>query len=173
MASSSASQDTIMSAPTWTTDENDADVRQMVISPGMIDQKANVHQDALGHSYHQLPDYYGLCYVTTYSNIYEACKARPRDRKTGERCFFGDQCFTIYKWFERLEAATGISRNNGAFECESRDGLPKIMMVIACSDKVETLPRPAARIQAFKEFLRTKKEPMVKRVRQPRRYGGW
>ncbi|KAI4521938.1 hypothetical protein K525DRAFT_284259 [Schizophyllum commune Loenen D] len=160
MAASSSSSNRPARVSTWTCDENDPDVRRMVITYGMIDQKANVHQDALGHSYHQLPDYHGLCYLTTYSNIYEAWKARPRDRKTGERCFFGDQCFTIYKWFERLEAATGISRNNGAYECESRDGLPKIMLIIACSDN------------AFKEFLRTKKEPMVKRVRQPRIYDG-
>ncbi|KAI5823813.1 hypothetical protein K523DRAFT_366514 [Schizophyllum commune Tattone D] len=150
--------------------KNDEDVRRMVITPGMIDRKAIVHRDALGRSYNQLPDYHGLCYAITYSNIYEMCKARPRDRKTGEQCFFGDRCFTIYKWFERLEAATGISRGHGAHEGELPNGQPIIMMVIACSVKVDTVPRPAARIQAFKDFLRTKREPMVKRFIQPRMY---
>ncbi|KAL1662919.1 hypothetical protein GGF50DRAFT_116529 [Schizophyllum commune] len=170
MASSSTSPNRPTRAPTRTTDENDEDVRRMVITPGMIDRKAIVHRDALGRSYNQLPDYHGLCYAITYSNIYEMCKARPRDRKTGEQCFFGDRCFTIYKWFERLEAATGISRGNGAHEGELPNGQPIIMMVIACSDKVDTVPRPAARIQAFKDFLRTKREPMVKRFIQPRMY---
>ncbi|KAI5884984.1 uncharacterized protein SCHCODRAFT_02558862 [Schizophyllum commune H4-8] len=170
MASSSTSPDLPTCAPTWTTDENDEDVRRMVITPGMIERKADVHRDALGRSYNQLPDYHGLCYAITYSNIYEMCKARPRDCKTGEKCFYGDRCFTIYKWFERLEAATGISRHNGAHEGELPNGTLIVMMVIACSDKVETVPRPAARIQAFKEFLRTKREPMVKRSRQPRMY---
>ncbi|KAI5884988.1 uncharacterized protein SCHCODRAFT_02645955 [Schizophyllum commune H4-8] len=157
---------------TWTCDENDEDCRLMVISPGMVDQKADVYRDERGHCYSQLPDYHGLCYVTTYSNIYESCKARLRDRKTGEKLFYGDQCFTIYKWLERLEAATGISRNNGLYECERRDGMPILMLVIACSDKVDTLPHPKKRIQAFKDFLRTKKEPMVKQIRQPRMYSG-
>ena len=40
--------------------------------------------------------------------------------------------------------------------------------VVACSDKEENLPRPARRIQRFKDFLGTSKEPMVKVFRQPR-----
>ena len=95
------------------------------------------------------------------------CKARPVDRN-GQKCDYGDECFTIFKWFERLEAATGRTRGRGLHECELKNGQPIIMMLVACSDKVETLPRPVARIRAFQEFLGTKKEPMVKRVRQPR-----
>ena len=168
MASISTSPDRPTRAPTWTTDENDEDVRRMVITPGMIDRKAIVHRDALGRSYSQLPDYHGLCYAITYSNIYGMCKARPWDRKTGEQCFFGDRCFTIYKWFERLEAATGVSRDFGLYECELKNGQPIMVMVIACSDRAETVPRPAARIEAFKRFLRIAREPMLRRFNQPK-----
>ena len=138
----------------------------MVITPGMINQKAEVHLDSLGREYCQLPSYYGLCYGITPSNIYNMCKAIPMDRD-GNQCFYGDRCHTIYKWLERLEEATGISRNNGLYECEIRDGLVLIML-IACSDNLETVPRPAARIQAFKDFLRVTIEPVVRRINQPK-----
>lgn len=154
-------------ASTWTCDENDEDVRRMVISPGLVSQKADVHCDSLGHHYAQLPDYHALCYAISYTNIVRMCKARPVDR-SGQKCDYGDECFTIFKWFERLEAATGIIRGRGLHECELKNGQPIIMMFVACSDKVEILPRPAARIRTFQEFLGTKKEPMVKRFVQPR-----
>ena len=154
-------------ASTWTCDENDEDVRRMAISPSLISQKADVHRDSLGHHYAQLPDYHALCYAISYTNIVNMCKARPVDC-SGQKCDYGDECFTIFKWFERLEAATGITRGRSLHECELKNGQPIIMMLVACSDKVETLPRPAARIRAFQEFLGTKKEPMVKRFVQPR-----
>ncbi|KAI5884978.1 uncharacterized protein SCHCODRAFT_0238763 [Schizophyllum commune H4-8] len=154
-------------ASTWTCDENDEDVRRMIITPGMISQKANIHRDSLGRPYSQLSDYHGLCYAITPSNIYNMCKARPKDRE-GNKCFYGDRCFTIYKWFERLEEATGIFRGKGLYECALDDGQPMMILVISCSDKPDTIPRPAARIKAFKDFLGTKREPMVKRFVQPR-----
>ena len=154
-------------ASTWTCDPNDEDERRMVITPGMISQKANIHHDSLGRPYSQLPDYHGLCYAITPSNIYNMCKARPKDRK-GRKCFYGDRCFTIYKWFERLEEATGICRGKGLYECALDDGQPMMILVVACSDKSDTVPRPAARIKAFKDFLGTKREPMFKRFVQPR-----
>ncbi|KAI4520171.1 hypothetical protein K525DRAFT_204350 [Schizophyllum commune Loenen D] len=152
---------------TWTCDENDKDFRRLVFSPSMLNQKADVHLDRLGRSYAQLPPYYGLCYAITYTNIYNLCKALQVDRD-GERIFFGDKCFTIYKWFERLEAATGVSRDFGLYECELKNGQPILVMVIACSDKAETVPRPAARIEAFKRFLRIAREPMLRRFNQPK-----
>lgn len=139
----------------------------MVISRGMISQKADVLRDSLGRCYSQLPDYHALCYAISYSNIYNMCKARPIDRK-GNTCLYADECFTIFKWFERLEAATGITRGRGLHECELKNGQPIILMLVACSDEVETLPRPAKRIREFQQFLGTKKEPMVKRFMQPR-----
>ncbi|KAI5828419.1 hypothetical protein K523DRAFT_364026 [Schizophyllum commune Tattone D] len=156
-------------ASTWTCDESDEDVRRMVITPRMISQKANIHRDSLGRPYSQLPDYHGLCYAITPSNIYNMCKARPIDRQ-GHKCFYGDRCFTIYKWFERLEEATGISRGKGLYECALDDGQPMMILVVACSDEPDTVPRPAARIKAFKDFLGTKREPMFKRFVQPRMY---
>lgn len=167
MASSSDRENSPSRAATWTCDENDDDVRRMVISRGMDNQKADVHQDLHGCYYTQLPDYHGLCYVTTTSKIYNACKAAPVNRK-GEKCFYGDRCFTLHKWFERLEEATGVSHGKGLYECELKNGQPVTIMVIACSDKVETLPHPPARIQAFKNFLHTKKEPIVRRFIQPK-----
>ncbi|KAI5829573.1 hypothetical protein K523DRAFT_384546 [Schizophyllum commune Tattone D] len=155
---------------TWTCDENDKDFRRLVFSPSMLNQKADVHLDRLGRSYAQLPPYYGLCYAITYTNIYNLCKALQVDRD-GERIFFGDKCFTIYKWFERLEAATGVSRDFGLYECELKNGQPILVMVIACSDKAETVPRPAARIEAFKRFLRIAREPMLRRFNQPKDLG--
>ena len=133
----------------------------------MLDQKADVHVDSTGRHYSQLPPYYGLCYAITYSNIYNMCKALEVDCD-GEPIFFGDKCFTIYKWFERLEAATGVSRDCGLYECELKNGQPNMVMVIACSDKAETVPRPAARIEAFKRFLRIAREPMLRRFNQPK-----
>ena len=88
-------------ASTWTCDENDEDVRRMAISPSLISQKADVHRDSLGHHYAQLPDYHALCYAISYTNIVNMCKARPVDR-SGQKCDYGDECFTIFKWFERL-----------------------------------------------------------------------
>ena len=167
MASSSDLENSPSRAAAWTCDENDDDVRRMVIARGMVNQKADVHQDLHGCYYTQLPNYHGLCYVTTTSNIYDACKAAPVNRK-GEKCFYGDRCFTLYKWFERLEAATGVSHGKGLYECELRNGQPVIVMVVACSDKVEALPHPPARIQAFKDFLHTKREPIVRRFIQPK-----
>ena len=45
MAESSSSSNPPERASTWTCDENDLDVRRMVITPGMIEQKADVHTD--------------------------------------------------------------------------------------------------------------------------------
>ena len=139
----------------------------MVITYGMIEQKADVHQDAFSRYYSQLPSYYGLCYGMKTSNIYNMCKAMQVDRD-GNEVFFGDRCFTIYKWFERLEAATGISRDKGLYKCELKNGQPIMMMVIACSETRETVPRPAARIDTFKRFLGVTRDPVVRRFNQPR-----
>ena len=167
MASSSALQNLPLRATTWTCDENDEDIRRMVIVPGMISQKADVHQDSLGRHYSQLPSYYGLCYAITYTNIYNMCKAF-QVWNDGERCHWPDECFTIYKWMERLEQETGISRGKGLYECELKDGQLLLSMVIACSDKLDTVPRPTARIDAFKKFLRVKRDPVVKKFHQPK-----
>lgn len=167
MASSSASSDLPLRAATWTCNENDEDIRRIVIVPGMISQKADVHQDSLGRYYSQLPSYYGLCYAITYTNIYNMCKAF-RVYDDGERCLWPDECFTIYKWMEKLEKETGISRGKGLYECELKDGQLILSMVIACSDKLDTVPRPAARIEAFKKFLRVKRDPVVRRFNQPK-----
>ncbi|KAL1687060.1 hypothetical protein GGG16DRAFT_117351 [Schizophyllum commune] len=156
-------------ASTWTCDVNDDDPRRMVITPGMISQKADVHRDSLGRHYSQLPPYYGLCYAITYTNIYNMCKAF-RVWNDGERCHWPDECFTIYKWMERLEQETGISRGKGLYECELKDGQLLLSMVIACSDKLDTVPRPTARIDAFKKFLRVKRDPVVKKFNQPKMY---
>ncbi|KAL1751316.1 hypothetical protein FB107DRAFT_278779 [Schizophyllum commune] len=163
------SSDVCAKASTWTCNESDEDVRRMpvVITLGMISQEADIHRDSLGRPYSQVPDYHGLCYAITPSNIYNMCKARPIDRQ-GNKCFYGDRCFTIYKWVERLEEATGLSRGKGLYECALDDGQPMMVLVVACSDKPDTVPRPAARIKAFKDFLGTKKEPMFKCFVQPR-----
>ena len=42
------------------------------------------------------------------------------------------------------------------------------MMIISCSDKPETVPRPVKRIQRLKDFLRVTKEPVVRRFNQPK-----
>ena len=95
------------------------------------------------------------------------CKAR-KNGSNGERLFYGNRCFTIMKYLERLEDATGISIENGLNEVELKDGRLVYLAVIAMADTLEALPRPAARIQKFKELLNTKKEPIVRRVKQPR-----
>lgn len=166
MSASSASLNCAARTTTWTYDENHDDVRRMVISRGMVNKKASIYRDSRGMRYSQLPPYYGLCYAITYTNIYNLCKTIEVDRH-GNQWLFDDECFTIYKWLERLEEATGISRNNGLYECEIRDGLVLIML-IACSDNLRTVPRPAARIQAFKDFLRVTIEPVVRRINQPK-----
>ncbi|KAL1673789.1 hypothetical protein EV122DRAFT_282625 [Schizophyllum commune] len=155
MAALSASLNVTARTTAWTYDESHDDVRRMVISRSMVNKQASVHRDSRGMRYSQLPPYYGLCYAITYTNIYNLCKTIEVDRY-GNQWLFDDECFTIYKWLERLEEATGISRNNGLYECKIRDGLVLIML-IACSDNLETVPRPAARIQAFKDFLHQEK----------------
>ncbi|KAL1742860.1 hypothetical protein HDZ31DRAFT_42320, partial [Schizophyllum fasciatum] len=145
----------------FTCDENYEDPRCMVVSPGMIDQRPNMFRDSLGRTYFQLPDCHGLSYMTTTSAIYNSCKASGVG-------FYGDRSVTILKWLDRLEATTGISRGNGLQECQLRDGRQVYILVIASSDRPDNVPRPAARIQKFKEILRTKKEPRVRRLVQPR-----
>ena len=115
----------------------------------------------MGRSYLQFADVYALCFATSTSNIYNMCKA------TGVG-FYGDRCFTIMKYFERLEEATGISRGYGLHECELKDGRLIYLAVISMADTLEALPRPAARIKLFKRLLNTKTEPIVRRLRQPR-----
>ncbi|KAL1721241.1 hypothetical protein EV715DRAFT_288380 [Schizophyllum commune] len=157
---------------TWTYDENHDDVRRMVISRGMVNKTASMYRDALGMQYAQLPPYYGLCYAITYMNICNLCKMIEEDEELedGDQWLFDDECYTIYKWLERLEEATGISHDHGLHECELKDGQLFLIMVISCSDKLETVPRPAKRIQRFKDFLRVTKEPVVRRFNQPRMY---
>ncbi|KAL1742867.1 hypothetical protein HDZ31DRAFT_9290, partial [Schizophyllum fasciatum] len=145
----------------YTCNENNKDVRRMVISRGMIDQKPNMFEDSLGHSYLQFPSYHGLSYVTTPTNIYNSCKSSGVG-------FYGDRCITIMKWFERLEAATGIRRGYGLHESQLPSGRVVYFMVVASSDQPDNVPRPAARIQRFKEFLNTDKEPVVRQFVQPR-----
>ncbi|KAI5828420.1 hypothetical protein K523DRAFT_417604 [Schizophyllum commune Tattone D] len=147
----------------YTTNPADSDVRRMVVSPGMCDQSAKRYEDSLGRPYLQMPDIYALCFATTTSHIYNMCKA------TGVG-FYGDRCFTIMKYFERLEDETGISLENGLNEVELKDGRLVYLAVIAMADTPEALPRPIARINKFKELLNTKKEPIVRRVKQPRMY---
>ncbi|KAL1749495.1 hypothetical protein FB107DRAFT_171509, partial [Schizophyllum commune] len=65
-------------------------------------------QDSLRRPNLQRSDVYGLCYGTSTSKIYDMCRARQVDRN-GDRLFYGDRCFTIMKYFERLEAEIGIS----------------------------------------------------------------
>ena len=170
MAASSSSSNRPERAPTWTCDENDPDVRRMVISRGMVNKTASMYRDSLGMQYAQLPPYYGLCYAITYMNIYNLCKMIEEDEELedGDQWLFDDECYTIYKWLERLKEATGISRENGLYECELKDGQLVLMMIISCSDKLETVPRPAKRIQRFKDFLRVTKEPVVRRFHQPK-----
>ncbi|KAI5884990.1 uncharacterized protein SCHCODRAFT_02694343 [Schizophyllum commune H4-8] len=118
-----------------------------------------MYEDSLGRPYLQMPDVYALCFATTTSHIYDMCKAR-QVGPDGERLFYGDRCFTILKYLERLEDATGISIENGLNEVELKDGRLVYLAVIAMADTLESLPRPAARIQKFKELLNTKKEPI-------------
>ena len=148
MAALSASLNVTARTTAWTYDESHDDVRRMVISRSMVNKQASVHRDSRGMRYSQLPPYYGLCYAITYTNIYNLCKTIEVDRY-GNQWLFDDECFTIYKWLERLEEATGISRNKGIYECEIKDGQLVLILLIACSDNVETVPRPAARIQAI------------------------
>ena len=155
-------------AAAYTTDPEDKDVRRMVVSPGWSDQSnARMYEDSLGRPYLQIPDVYALCFATTTSHIYNMCKVR-QNGPNGERLCYGDRCFTIMKYLERLEDATGISIENGLNEVELKDGRLVYLAVIAMADTLEALPRPAARIQKFKELLNTKKEPSVRRVKQPR-----
>ncbi|KAI5884986.1 uncharacterized protein SCHCODRAFT_02558871 [Schizophyllum commune H4-8] len=169
MAAPSAPLNSIASMATWTYDENHDDVRLMVISRGMVNQKASMHRDSLGIQYSQLPPYYGLCYAIPYMNIYNLCKTIEED-EDGQQWLFDDECYTIYKWLEHLKEATGISRDNGLYECEIKDSQLVLLMVISCSDELETVPRPAKRIQRFKDFLRVTKEPVVRRFHQPNMY---
>ena len=157
-------------ASNWTYNVNDDDVRRMVISRGIVNQKASMHHDSRGMQYSQLPPYFGLCYAITYMNIYNLCKMIEEDEELedGDQWLFDDECYTIYKWLERLEEVTGISHDHGLHECELKDGQLSLMMVVSCSDKPETVPRPAKRIQRFKDFLRVTKEPAVRRFNQPR-----
>ena len=150
----------------WTLNENDEDVRRMVITRGLVNQSPDMYEDSFGRAYWQLPAYYALCYVTSTSNIYYQCKKKPVDRN-GVQTFFGDRCFTILKWLERLEASLGASENKGLVKCELKDGRLVYVLIIAASEKPETIPRPAARIQKFKEFLDLRIEPVVRRVVQP------
>ncbi|KAL1687042.1 hypothetical protein GGG16DRAFT_117331 [Schizophyllum commune] len=154
---------------TWTLNDRDDDVRRMVITPGLVNQSPDLYEDSFGRSYWQLPPYYGLCYVTSTSNIYYQCKKRPIDRN-GNQTFFGDRCFTVFKWLERLEATLGASENKGLVKCELKDGRLVYVLIIAASDKPDTIPRPTKRIQKFKEFLDLKVEPVVRRVIQPPTY---
>ncbi|KAL1751317.1 hypothetical protein FB107DRAFT_278780 [Schizophyllum commune] len=154
---------------TWTLDENDGDVRRTTITEGMIGQRPNLHQDSLGRHYWQLPDYHSLSYVTSTTNIYYECKKRRVDHN-GQRIFYGDRCFTVYKWLERLEAELGVTEGDGLYKTELDDGRLVYVLVVAASDKLETVPRPAARIDAFKKFLNTDKEPRVRLMVQPRTY---
>ncbi|KAL1687045.1 hypothetical protein GGG16DRAFT_117334 [Schizophyllum commune] len=154
---------------TWTLDENDGDVRRTTITEGMIGQGPGLHQDSLGRHYWQLPDYHSLSYVTSTTNIYYECKKRRVDHN-GQRIFYGDRCFTVYKWLERLEAELGVTEGNGLYKTELDDGRLVYVLVVAASDKPETVPRPAARIEAFKKFLNTEKEPRVRLMVQPRTY---
>ncbi|KAI5836609.1 uncharacterized protein SCHCODRAFT_02558977 [Schizophyllum commune H4-8] len=166
---SSSSLNSTANMTTWTYDENHDDVRLMVISRGMVNKTASMHRDSLGMPYSQLPPYYGLSYAITYMNIYNLCKTIEED-EDGDQWLFDDECYTIFKWLERLEEATGISHDHGLHECEFKDGQLGLTMVISCSDKPETVPRPAKRIQSLKDFLRVTKEPVVRRFNQPRMY---
>ncbi|KAL1751321.1 hypothetical protein FB107DRAFT_294012 [Schizophyllum commune] len=136
----------------WTLNENDEDVRRMVITRGFVNKSPDMYEDSFGRAYWQLPAYYALCYVTSTSSIYYQCKKKPVDRN-GVQTFFGDRCFTILKWLERLEASLGASENKGLVKCELKDG--------------RLVPRPAARIQKFREFLDLRIEPVLRRVVQP------
>ncbi|KAL1702896.1 hypothetical protein EV121DRAFT_292859 [Schizophyllum commune] len=147
---------------TFTFGENE-DPRLMVITPPMYNQTPVPHTDAYGQTYFQLPPYYGLSYVVTTNNIYNICK------RTGDG-FYGDRCFTIMKFLERLEAATGIYRDNGLHPYELPDGRTAYILMISSSDKPDTVPRPAARIQRFKRILHTKQEPVVRSFTQPKMY---
>ncbi|KAI5884976.1 uncharacterized protein SCHCODRAFT_02558838 [Schizophyllum commune H4-8] len=153
----------------WTLNENDEDVRRMVITRGLVNQSPDVYKDSFGRAYWQLPAYYALCYVTSTSNIYYQCKKRPIDRN-GNQAFFGDRCFTVFMWLERLKATLGVSEDKGLVKCELKDGRLVYVLVIAASDKPDTIPRPAARIQKFREFLELRIEPVVRRVVQPPLY---
>ena len=87
--------------------------------------------------------------------------------KQSVRALSPARCFTILKWLERLEASLGVSENKGLVKCELKDGRLVYVLIIAASDKPETIPRPAARIQKFREFLDLRIEPVLRRVVQP------
>ncbi|KAL1673801.1 hypothetical protein EV122DRAFT_282645 [Schizophyllum commune] len=154
---------------TWTCDPSDNDVRRTVITQGMIGQRPDLYYDSLDRPYWQLPDYYSLSYVTSTTNIFYECKKRRIDHN-GKQIFYGDRCFTVYKWLERLEAELGVTEGNGLYKTELDDGRLVYVLVVAASDKPDTVPHPRGRIDAFKKFLNTDKEPKVRLMVQPRSY---
>ncbi|KAL1687043.1 hypothetical protein GGG16DRAFT_96294 [Schizophyllum commune] len=147
----------------YTFDENDDDLTLLVITPTMCKQSPVGHLDAYGRPYAQFPSYFGLCYAVSTNNIYDTCK------RSGDG-FYGDRCFTIIKFFERLEAATGVNRDNGIHRVELPSGLIAYLLVISCSDQLETLPHPKNRIQKFKQVLHTNRDPIPRKLGQPRMY---
>ena len=91
----------------YTTEPDNDDVRRMIVSQGMFNQRFKMYQDSLGRPYLQRSD--GLCYATSTSKIYTMCEVRQVDRN-GDILFYGDLCLTNMKYFEPLEAEIGISR---------------------------------------------------------------
>lgn len=152
---------TQLSAYLYTFDENDDDPTLMVITPPMCTQSPKGHLDAYGRPYAQYPSFFGLCYAVSTNHIVDMCK------RTGDG-YYGDRCFTIIKFFERLEAATGVNRDNGIHRVELPSGLIAYLLVISCSDQLETLPHPKNRIQKFKQVLHTNRDPIPRKLGQPR-----